>query len=143
MLKLTTLNNKLYFHAINEKELKDIYISYTKMYNLIINENNAVTIKNAIQKDNDKKYKARDEVIGKITKENKKYVIKIGVGKNFKSIESIEDIAESYTIELENYEDVKNFVTQDFEKYELYEDLKKKINQNKSLKNKKKDIEGF
>ena len=143
MIKLTTLNNKLYFHAINEKELKDIYVSYTKMYNLIINENNAVTIKNAIQKDNEKKYKPRNEVIGKIIKDNKKYVIKIGVGKNFKPIESIEDIAESYTIELDNYENIKNFVTQDFEKYELYEDLKKKINQSKSINKKKKDIEGF
>lgn len=143
MIKLTTLNNQLYFYLIDEKSLFELYINYNKMYNLIINEGNAITIKKAIPEKNEKQYKPRNEVISRIYKDGKKFLIKIGIGKEFKSIESVEDIAESHTIELENYVDIKNFVIQDFEKYKTIEELKQKAKQNKRSNKDKKDIKGF
>lgn len=143
MIKLTTLNNAIYFHIIDEKELNDIYISYTQMYNLIINENTTITIKKAIQPDNDKNYKPRNEVIAKIFKNNKTYKIKVGIGKDFKPIENINDIEKSWETTLENFNDIKNFVAQDFEKYEEYEALRKQLKQKQATNNKIKNIEDF
>jgi len=143
MIKLTTLNNAIYFHIIDEKELNDIYISYTQMYNLIINENTTITIKKAIPKENDKKYNPRPETIAKIYKDKKDYKIKIGIGKEYKPIESINDIAISWETTLENFNDIKNFVAQDFEKYEEYEALRKQLKQKQATNNKIKNIEDF
>ena len=143
MIKLITLNNNLYFHVIDKKELNDIYISYTKMYNLIVNENTTITIKKAIEPNNDKKYKPRDEVIAKIFKQNKSYKIKVGVGKDYKPIEKIEDIKTSWETTLENFNDIKNFVAQDFEKYEEYEVLRKQLKQKQATNNKIKNLEDF
>ena len=143
MIKLTTLNNVIYFHIIKEDTLDDIYISYTQMYNLIINENKAITIKQAIPENNDKNYKPRPEVIAKITSSNKTYKIKIGIGKNFEPIKSRKDIATSWETTLENFNDIKNFVAQDFEKYEEYESLRKQLKQKQATNNKIKNIEDF
>jgi len=143
MIKLTALNNAIYFHVIDEKELNDIYISYTQLYNLIINENKAITIKQAIPENNEKNYKPRPEVIAKILKSNKTYKIKIGIGKNFEPIKSREDIAISWETTLENYQDIKNFIAQDFEKYEAYESLRKQLKQKQATNNKIKNIEDF
>jgi len=143
MIKLTTLNNKLYMHVIDEENLNDIYISYTQMYNLIINENTAITIKKAIPENNEKNFKARNEVIAKIRKAKNTYFLKIGIGKDFKPIQSIEDIDKSWEIKIENYNDIKNFIVQDFEKFELYEDLRKQLKQKNSLIKNKKNIEDF
>jgi len=143
MIKLTTLNNKIYFHIIDENELNDLYISYTQMYNLIINENTTITIKKAIEPNNDKKYNPRPEVIAKITKNKNFYNLKIGIGKDFKPIESIKDISKSWEIKLENFNDIKNFIVQDFEKFKLYEEIKKQLKQKKSSNKNTKSIDGF
>ena len=143
MIKLITLNNNLYFHIIDEKELNDIYISYTQMYNLIISENTTITIKKAIPEDNKKNYKPRNEVIAKLFKKDKSYKIKIGIGKDYKPINSVSDIEKSWETTLENFDDIKNFVAQDFEKYEEYEVLRKQLKQKQATNNKIKNLEDF
>ena len=72
MIKLTTLNNKIYFHVIhinttkNDNNVYDMYISFTQFYNLIVNESIAITIKKAIPQENDKNLKPRNEVVAKL-----------------------------------------------------------------------------
>jgi len=155
VIKLTTLNNQLYFHIIWETlgnnsiknagktELHDIYISYTKMYNLIINEGEAITIKKAIDENNDKNFKPRPEIIGKIDKVKNNYVLKIGVGKNYKKIETIEDVEKKYIIPIDNYIEISKFVTSDFENFEKYEELRKELRKQQTTKNNTKTIDGF
>jgi len=143
MIKLTTLNNKLYFHVIDEKELNDVYISYTQLYNLILNKNKTITIKHAIKPGNDKNYKARNEVIAKIFKNNKTYKIKIGIGKEYKPVKNINDIDKNWETALENFNDIKNFIIQDFEKYEEYENLRKQLKQKQTANKNVKEIEDF
>ena len=143
MLKVTVLNNKIFMHAICEESLKDVYISYTQFYNLIQNFANVITIKKAIQPDNPKNYKAREETIAKLYNKNKKTYLKIATGKNYQPIQSIKDIQDSFEIQIENYEIIKNFVVNDFEKFEEYEELKKKLKQNNANFSKIKELEDF
>jgi len=145
MLKLTTINNKLYFHVISktDKEINDVYISYIKMYNLIINQGSTITIKEAIPAENEKNYKPRPEVVGKIDKNKDSYFLKIGIGKEYKNINSITDISKAFTIKLDNYEILAKFVIQDVEKFEEYEVLKKELKHLNTTKTGQKDIKGF
>jgi len=144
MIKLTTLNNTIQFHVIGEDELsktlKDVYINLINFYNLTKNENQTITIKKAISENNDKNFRPRNEVVAKIYKENV-WKIKIGIGKNFKPIQSIEDIQEQFIINIEDYELYKQCITADFEKYDKYEELKKSIK--KQSKNNIKKLENF
>jgi hypothetical protein len=108
-----------------------------------VNESIAITIKKAIPQENDKNFKPRNEVVAKLYTKNKKTILKIGIGKNFKPIESIEDLESSWETEIENYNDIKNFVVQDFEKFELYEELRKQLKQKQVTSKNIKTLEDF
>jgi len=143
MLKVTVLNNKIFMHAIDKESLKDVYISYTQFYNLIQNFSNVITIKKAIEPNNPKNYKPREETIAKLYNKNKKTYLKVATGKNYQPIQSVADISDSFEIQIENYEIIKNFVVNDFEKFEEYEELKKKLKQNYTKNSKIKELEDF
>jgi len=44
---------------------------------------------------------------------------------------------------IENYNDIKNFVVQDFEKFELYEELRKQLKQKQVTSKNIKTLEDF
>ena len=73
MIKLVVVNNMLFHHVIKTSEpVKDMYLSHTQLYNLIINQGAGIVIKKAIEESNDKNYKPRDEVVAKLYTKNKK-----------------------------------------------------------------------
>ena len=77
MIKLVVVNNMLFHHVIKTSEpVKDMYLSHTQLYNLIINQGAGIVIKKAIEEDNEQKYKARNEVVAKIYTKNKKTFLK-------------------------------------------------------------------
>jgi len=143
MIKLTTLNNRIYVHMIEKETLKNVYISYTQFYNLILNENNIITIKNAIQENNEKKYKPRPETVAKLYIKNKKTFLKIATGKNYNEIKTVEDIEDTFEIEIKNYNCLKTIIITDFESYEEYEIINKKIRQLNNTKTQVKNLGDF
>jgi hypothetical protein len=127
MVKEIVLNKKIFYHCVDPKNLKDIYVAKKDLYNMIINENIAIVIKKAIPENNEQNFKPRPEVLGKIEKNKNGFILKFAIGKEFKTIEGPDDIAETFEIPFEDYEIYKNFIKVDFEKYEDYENIKKQL----------------